>query len=48
MIALRAKAVEPAVAAQIRTQPDVDRVVPARDYNVYVPALGRYILVAWY
>ena len=47
VIALRAKSVEPAVAAQIRTQLDVDRVVPARDYNVYVPALGRLPFKVW-
>jgi hypothetical protein len=47
VIALRAKSVEPAVVSQIRTQPDVDRVVPARDYNVYVPALGRLPFKVW-
>ena len=47
VLSLRTKAVEPAVAAQIRTQPDVDSVIPAKNHIVYVPALGRLPFTVW-
>ena len=42
-----AQSVEPAVVSQIRTQPDVEQVIPARALNVLVPSLSEISIIMW-
>ena len=47
VLARRTQSVEPAVVSQIRTQPDVDQVIPAKQNFIYVPALGKLPFFIW-